>query len=50
MFVWTKHFLGSNSHFQALAADPTVEDPETTFMETLWKELAAKRVKKVFTI
>ncbi|KAL8281292.1 hypothetical protein RQP46_006326 [Phenoliferia psychrophenolica] len=44
MFVWTKHFLGSNSHFQALAADATVVDPETTFMENLWKDLAAKKV------
>lgn len=42
--MWCKFFLSSNKQFQALAADATVEDPETTFMTALWKDLAAKKV------
>jgi aromatic amino acid aminotransferase I / 2-aminoadipate transaminase len=44
MFIWTKFYFGQNAKYLALKHVGTEVDPEQTFANKLWAELAEERV------
>ncbi|KAF3011470.1 hypothetical protein E8E14_005287 [Neopestalotiopsis sp. 37M] len=44
MFIWTKFYFGQNAKYLALKHAGTEVDPEQTFANKLWAELAEERV------